>query len=115
MRKSTALVLIPLLALGAWSGCAFKQKKVEKEVEAELKSPAAINCATADGDVRLLQHEKAHVAQRIAEGVTAIYPASLVVGLISGTETTKVKVAVGEYNKLIDRRIAEIKQACPVE
>ena len=45
-----------------------------------------------------------------AEGVTAIYPASLIVGLATGTESTKYQVATGEYNKKIDARIAEIKQ-----
>lgn len=111
MTKTTLVMLISLLALGSWSGCAFQQKKVEKE----LASPAPINCATADGDLRLLQHEKVDLAQRIAEGVTAIYPASLVVGLVAGTEGTKVKVATGEYNKMIDARIAEIKQTCNIE
>jgi hypothetical protein len=47
-----------------------------------------------------------------AEGVTAIYPASLIVGLATGTESTKYQVATGEYNKKIDARIAEIKQTC---
>lgn len=111
MTKPTVVTLISLLAFGAGSGCAFQQKEVEKELE----SPARINCATADGDLRLLQHEKANVAERVAEGVTAIYPASLVVGVVAGTEGTKMKVATGEYNKMIDARIAEIQQTCGVE
>ena len=89
--------------------CAAKQKKVEQE----MKQP--INCATAEGDIRLLQHEKAHVAQQIAEGVTAIFPAGLVLGVVTGTEKTKAKVAIGEYNKMIDQRIAEIKETCGIE
>jgi hypothetical protein len=111
MKEPTVVALISLLALASWSGCAFQQKKVEKE----LANPAQINCATADGDLRLLQHEKANLAARIAEGVTAIYPASLVVGLVAGTEGTKLKVATGEYNKMIDARMAEIKQTCGIE
>jgi hypothetical protein len=35
-------------------------------------------------------------------------------GVVSGTEGTKVKVASGEYNKMIDKRIADIKQTCSV-
>jgi hypothetical protein len=92
-------------------GCAFQQKNVEKE----LASPAQVNCATADGDLRLLQHEKANVAERLAEGVTSIYPASFVVGVVSGTEGTKLKVATGQYNKKIDARIAEIKETCGIQ
>lgn len=75
-----------------------------------MKMP--INCATAEGDIRLLKHEKAHVAEQIAEGVTAIFPAGLVLGILTGTEGTKIKVATGEYNKMIDERIAEIKSEC---
>jgi hypothetical protein len=99
------------LALVAVSGCAFQQKKVEKE----LSSPAPIHCTTAEGDIRMLRSEKANVLQRMAEGVTAVYPASLVVGTIAGVEGTKLKVAAGDYNKLIDARIAAIQQKCGVE
>jgi len=92
------------------SACApFKQKKVMQE----MKQP--INCATAEGDIRMLQHEKAHVAQQIIEGVTAITPAGIVIGVVTGTEGVKLRVAVGKYNKMIDARIAEIKETCGVE
>lgn len=104
--RSRAYLLTPALAL--FAACAFQQKQVEQQ----LAKPAPINCQTAAGDIRLLQSEKAHVVQQIAEGATAIYPASLVVGLITGTEGTKLDVAIGDYNKKIDARIAEIKQTC---
>ena len=91
--------------------CALKDKKVEKE----LKQDLPINCATAEGDIRMLQHEKAHVAQQVIVGVTAIVPASLVIGLVTGTETEKIRVATGDYNKAIDKRIAEIKSQCGVQ
>jgi hypothetical protein len=78
-----------------------------------MKQP--INCATAEGDIRMLEHEKAHVAKEILAGVTAIFPAGAVIGIITGTETTKLKVATGEYNKMIDKRIGEIKAHCGIE
>jgi hypothetical protein len=90
------------------SGCAMGFK----EDEAATKQP--INCATAQGDLRSLQHEKANVAEQIAMGVTMIYPAGLVIGLVTRTEGTKYQVATGEYNKMIDARIAEIKSTCGV-
>jgi hypothetical protein len=89
--------------------CRQKSKKIEQE----MKQP--INCATAQGDIRMLQHEKAHVAQEPAEGITAILPAGLVVGVVTGTEKEKLGVSIGEYNKMIDKRIAEIKEKCGVE
>ena len=100
-------IIVLALSLGI-SACAMEQRKVEKE----LKHPPAVNCATAQGDIRALQHEKANVAERMAEGVTSIAPAGIVVGVLSGTEGTKFEVATGEYNKMIDQRIAEIKNTC---
>ena len=89
----------------------MRQKKELKE----LGEAGPVDCSTAQGDLRLLHHEKANVAERVVEGVTAIYPAGLVVGLVTRTERTKVKVAIGEYDKAIDKRIAQIKQTCGIE
>lgn len=111
MRAKSYMNAMVLLFLALSAGCAFQQKKVEQQ----LANPAQINCATAQGDLRMLQQEKANVAQRIAEGVTAIYPAALVVGLVSGTEDVKYQVATGEYNQKIDARIAQIKQTCGLQ
>jgi hypothetical protein len=36
------------------------------------------------------------------------------VGIVSGTEKEKLKVGTGEYNKMIDKRIAEIKDKCGI-
>jgi len=111
MTTRNVIVFVAALALAAASGCAMEQKKVEKQ----LANPGAINCATAEGDLRMLRNEKADVAERIAEGVTSIYPAGLVLGVLTGTEGTKMKVAAGDYNKMIDQRIAEIQQTCGVQ
>lgn len=105
MKKITKTAVVMCLAIFL-TACASQQKQVEKE----MKQP--INCATAEGDIRALEHEKAHVAEQIAEGVTAIVPMSLVVGIITGTEGEKMRVATGEYNKMIDKRIDEIKSEC---
>ena len=81
-----------------------------KKGEAEAKKP--INCATAEADIRVLQSEKVHASQQMAAGVTAIVPVGLVVSVATGTEGTKAKVATGEYNKMLDDKIAEIKREC---
>jgi hypothetical protein len=91
------------------SGCAMQFKQEEQSAE---RMP--IDCSTAPGDIRVLQSEKAHVVQQIAMGVTSIYPAGLVLGLITGTEGTKIQVATGDYNQMIDKKIAEIQSACGV-
>jgi hypothetical protein len=100
MRKVPLAILVFLLVAGMSTACATRQKKVVKE----LGEPGPVNCSTAQGDLRLLQHEKANVAERVAEGITAIYPAGLVVGLLTRTEGTKY-----------DKRIAQIKETCGIE
>ena len=109
MRKMYICVVLICVFMLMPACAAMKQKKVLKE----MKQP--INCATADGDIRVLQGEKAHVAQQVVEGVTALFPAGAVLGIITGVEGTKLRVAVGEYDRAIDKRIAEINEECDVE
>jgi len=97
-----------LIAALLWNGCAVQQAQVEEN----LQRPRPVNCRTADGDLRVLESERAHVAQRIVEGASAIYPAGAVMGIVTGTEGTKLEVATGEYNQMIDDRIAEIRRVC---
>ena len=104
--KKASMVLMAMILSISMSACAGKYKKTEEQT----KQP--INCATAEGDIRILESEKAHVAERIAAGATAIFPAGLVLGILTGTEDEKIEVAIGEYNKMIDKRIAEIKREC---
>ena len=111
MKIMNRVILLVCIVMLLPACAAFKQKGVEKELEKDLP----INCATAEGDIRILQHEKSHVAQQIVEGVTAITPAGIVIGAVTGTEGVKLKVATGKYNKMIDARIAEIKEQCGVE
>ena len=109
MRKTSLTALVMFLAILLVACAAKDQKKVEQE----MKQP--INCATAEGDIRVLKHEKVHVAQQIAEGVTSIAPPGIFLGEITGTQETKLKVSTGDYNKMIDERIAGIKEKCGVE
>ena len=96
-----------LLAVVA-GGCALQQEQVEQN----LQNSGRVDCRTAYGDLRVLQSEKANVAQQVVEGATAIYPAGLVMGILTGTEGTKISVATGEYDQMIDARIAEIRRKC---
>ena len=105
MRRSIIVAVLGILLV---SGCAMQQKKVMHTLE----NPAPVNCATAEGDLRVLEGEKTHVAQQIVEGASSLTPAGAALGILTLTETTKWKVAVGEYNKMIDKRMAQIKEEC---
>jgi hypothetical protein len=103
--KKKLFIVVAMLSL---VGCALQEKKVEQG----LTQP--INCDIAEGDIRVLESEKAHVARQVVAGVTSIVPAGIVLGLVTGTTGTKLRVATGEYNKKIDERIADIKRTCGV-
>jgi hypothetical protein len=94
--------LIMMLA----AGCAMQEKKTMES----LNQP--INRATAEGDIRVLQSEKTHVAQQVASGLGAIAPAGIVMGVLTGTESTELQVATGDYNTKIDERIKAIRATC---
>lgn len=101
--------LLLAAALGALCvGCAMQQR----EVMHTLDHPAPVNCGTAEGDIRVLQQEKANALERVGEGLTSIAPAGAALGILTWTEPTKIEVAAGEYNKMIDKRIAQIKLEC---
>ncbi len=89
------------------TSCAAQFKSEEQSAKT-----MPINCATAQGDLRVLQSEKANVVQQVAMGVTMIYPASAVLSILTGVEGTKYQVATGEYNAAIDKKISEIKRTC---
>jgi hypothetical protein len=90
------------------SGCAMQEKK-----EATAAQAMPVNCATAPGDLRVLNSEKASTASRIGNGISMVAPIGLVAGLVTGTEKTKYEVTTGEYNKALDTKISQIKAACP--
>lgn len=67
-----------------------------------------INCAMAEGDIRVLKSEKENVGREIAAGISSIVPIGLVLNAAAGNEKTNVQVATGEYNTMIDKKIREI-------
>lgn len=106
-RADLAAAACGVAMVALMAGCAMEYKKTEENLN---KPP--INCFTAEGDIRVLKSEKANVAQQIAAGLQTIVPTSIVVGLVTGTSGTSAQVENGEYNRMIDARIAEIKSVC---
>jgi hypothetical protein len=51
----------------------------------------------------------------LATGVTTIVPIGLFTSAAMGTTGTNIKVATGDYNKMLDDKIAEIKKTCGVK
>ena len=95
---------LALAALALISAC--KGPNVQ---EVQKTGGGAGEGATAEGDLRVLQSEKVSTAKQIADGVTAITPIGLVAGTASGQGEGQTDTASGDYNKMIDQNIAQIK------
>ena len=100
------LILIASILL-VINGCA---SPISKQAKQDLARP--INCGNAEADIRSLKAEKAHASSEALAGVKAILPISLVANVAGGSEGDEAKIATGEYNEMIDKKIAEIKQQC---
>ena len=74
----------------------------------------AVNCSTAEADIRSLQAEKAPTSPEIEAGVTSIVPVGAVAHMFEGNEGDTLKVGTGDYNKALDKKIAEIKKTCGI-
>ena len=92
------------------SGCAAP---ITQQAKQDMAQP--VDCATAQGDLRSLNAEKAHVSTEIKDGVTSIVPIGLVAHLFMRDEKSTFEVGTGEYNRALDKKIAEIKSTCGVQ
>jgi hypothetical protein len=109
MKKITmTIVAISLCAL--LTACA-SDKVTKGQVDAKMP----VNCASAEADIRVLKSEKVHASEQLAAGVGSIVPVGIFTNAVSGTTTTNIKVTTGEYNKMLDAKIAEIKKTCGVK
>jgi hypothetical protein len=108
MRLATITTLASLLVFGFLGGCAMQQKKDMQEASTSMP----VDCRTAEGDIRILENEKAYLVERAAEGVSAVTPPGAILGILTGTELTKVEVAIGVYDMKLDERIAQIRAEC---
>ena len=106
MKRNTA-AFIALLLVGACS------TPISKEVKQDMAAP--VDCSTATQDMATLTSEKAKVSKEIEDGVTSIIPIGLVVHLFERDEKDTFKVGVGEYNRALDKKIADIKKQCNIK
>ena len=109
--QKTIMAILAIFICTVFTSCA-SQKKIDKGMR-DVKKP--INCAYAEGDIRTLQSEKTHASEQLATGITTIVPVGLVMSVAEGETGTKVKVATGDYNDMLDKKIAEIKMKCGIK
>jgi len=103
------LLISTVMCLTLVAGCAAP---ISKQAKTNMAAP--VDCTTAVGDIRVLNSEKANAAKEIEDGITSIVPIGLVVHLLKRDEKDDFKVGFGEYNRALDKKIAEIKKQCNI-
>lgn len=114
MQISTKIFLG--LAVTVLVGC----QSLEDAEERDEALMAPIDCATAEGDLRVLEGEKQYVAAERAAGSTRVAPAGHVVAGITeysnqeqvAAQETNTSMFVDQYQQAVDEKIAKIKAAC---
>jgi hypothetical protein len=109
--KKTVMAIMAILLMTLFTACA-SHETVQKGTR-DAKMP--INCTSAKADIRVLMSEKTHASEQLATGVTTIIPIGLFTSAVQGTTGENAKVATGDYNKMLDDKIAEIKKTCGVK
>ena len=74
-----------------------------------------VNCSSAKDDIVVLEREKNSVAEQARALGTMVFPTSAVAGILSGDYSDRAKVAAGDYNRDIEKKIQEIKSTCGIE
>lgn len=102
-----------LIALALLTGCSSQAPAPQKEVQANLAK--AVDCSTAQADIKTLNSEKARTSQEIEDGAGSIIPIGAVAHMFGGSEKESLEIGTGEYNKKLDAKIAEIQKQCNIK
>ncbi len=94
-----------ILAMPAITNAADEPKNMDKP----------INCATAEGDLRVLESEKHHVKKQTVSGIFAITPAGFLLNTVTSGSDKDGKVKADDYDAHLDARIAAIKKKCNIK
>ncbi len=107
MKFYILFVIIYVFAL--IGGCAA----ISEQTKSKLQNPS--DCSRAEQDIEILEVEIASVGKRVVSGVRSIMPTGMIIGLLKGDYKDGVRIAIGKYNKDIEAKIKEIKDACGIE
>jgi uncharacterized lipoprotein YmbA len=69
------------------------------------------NCARIDRQIAALEKEKRENDQRLLAGIQSVAPALAAINIVAGTYGRNVAIATGDWAKVIDRKLAELRRA----
>lgn len=102
------LLVISVIILTA--GCRGYKQPIPDQVKYDLSKP--VDCNSAREDIKVLEQEKAQVAEQAKAGVKMFVPAAAARSILHGDYLDQKEVATGEYNQAIDDKIKLIKERC---
>jgi hypothetical protein len=100
------------------AGCGRLQSRMHKdEIPQEAKEDLAkpVDCSMAKEDIQTLEAEKVSADDQLKSGVKMFVPASAAKAILKGQYLDRGKVATGQYNQDLDKKIHEIKAACGIK
>lgn len=70
------------------------------------------DCSRAQEQLKMLDAEMVATHERVISGVSSVAPSLAVINILTGNYKTNVEVATGQYEKVLDQKINEIKTTC---
>ncbi len=67
------------------------------------------NCQNVDQQIAMLEKEKKDHNNRVAAGAGDIMPVTAVARLVTGSYDTNMKIASGEWAKMIDNKLTQLR------
>jgi hypothetical protein len=98
MRIIPALIVV--VALGACTAGARSTEEI---------SNIQADCSNVDIEIGALEQEKIENNNRAAAGVGSVMPVSAVARMVKGSYKTNTQIATGEWGKLVDAKLAELR------
>jgi len=81
-----------------------------------LAPAQSVDCSTAKEDIAHLEHEKKSTDERKVKGVMSVMPIGIAINALSSAASSgsHKEMQIDDYNKQLDKRIAEIKAGCKI-
>ena len=72
-------------------------------------SAEGYSCSDVGKKIGRLEQEKRENNSRVEAGVETFFPASAVIHLVQGTESTKYSITTGEWGEAVDSKLMEME------
>ena len=103
------MTLCATLAVLVFAGVGCQQPVLDSDIQS-LKQ----DCANAETQIAMLGRKRAATNECILAGIKTVIPVSAIVHLFRGELKREVSIATGDYNRLLDGKIDQMKSECGI-